>query len=100
MYRPRPTAQDASKHRHNMFMWPSVARDEAKEQPSDEDVERPERREKRDIGDLPPSDDRPASIILSRQWSVQTWNGFALLGHRGSTFLPSPSEPSRTAATA
>jgi hypothetical protein len=30
---------------------------------------------------------------------VQTWNGLGALGHRGSTFLPSPSEPSRTAMT-
>lgn len=62
-------------------------------------MERPEWREKREMGDLPPSDERPPSTILARQWLVQTWNGLGALGHRGSTFLPSPSEePSRTAA--
>ena len=70
-----------------------------KQQPSEEDEERREWREKMDKGDLPPSDERPASAILARQWSVQTWNGLAALGQRGSTFLPSASEPSRTAMT-
>jgi len=73
-----------------------------KQQPSEEDEERREWREKMDKGDLPPSDERLtalASAILARQWSVQTWNGLGALGQRGSTFLPSASEPSRTAMT-
>jgi len=73
-----------------------------KQQPSEEDEERREWREKMDKEDLPPSDERLtalASAILARQWSVQTWNGLGALGQRGSTFLPSASEPSRTAMT-
>jgi len=73
-----------------------------KQQPSEEDEERREWREKMDKEDLPPSDERLtalASAILARQWSVQTWNGLGALGQRGSTFFPSASEPSRTAMT-
>jgi hypothetical protein len=69
-----------------------------KGQPSEDDDERREWREKMDRGDLPPSDGRLASAIFATHWSVQTWNGLAAFGHLGSTFLPSPSEPSRTAA--
>jgi len=46
-----------------------------KQQPSEEDEERREWREKMDKEDLPPSDERLtalASAILARQWSVQT----------------------------
>lgn len=50
------------------------------------------------MGDFPPSDERLTSAILAAQCSVQTWNGLGALGHRGSTFLPSPSAPSRTTA--